>query len=114
MWGFSFILIFINKEKNIMKELLMSVGINIGLAVSGFFGSLLLVGQQKKQNIREQIISIIGGTMSANYLTPVAIQYIDMNNESLHFGVAFVIGFGGLKVVETLYCKYFGKKDERC
>jgi len=57
-----------------MKEFLLGIGINIGLAVSGFFGSLLLVGQQKEQNLREQIVSIIGGTMSANYLTPVAID----------------------------------------
>ncbi len=92
-----------------MKEFLMGIGINIGLAVSGFFGSLLLVGQQKEQNIREQIVSIIGGTMSANYLTPIAIDTLNLSSESLHFGVAFVIGFGGLKVVEYLYNKWFNK-----
>ena len=97
-----------------MKEFLMGIGINIGLAVSGFFGSLLLVGQQKNQNIKEQIVSVIGGTMSANYLTPVIIDTFNFDGESLHFGVAFVIGFSGLKVVERLYKKWFGKleKDE--
>lgn len=92
-----------------MRDFLLGIGINIGLAVSGFFGSLLLVGQQKEQNIREQIISILGGTMSANYLTPIAIETIGMENESLHYGVAFVIGFGGLKLVEVIYQKWFGK-----
>lgn len=92
-----------------MKEFLMGIGINIGLAVSGFFGSLLLVGQQKEQNIKEQIISIIGGTMSANYLTPVVIDTLGSDSESLHYGIAFVIGFGGLKVVEYFYNKYFNK-----
>lgn len=93
-----------------MKEFLLGIGINVGLAVSGFFGSLLLIGQQKKQNIREQIISIIGGTMSANYLTPVAIDFLKFENTSLHYGVGFVIGFGGLKVVEFLYNKWFTKE----
>ena len=92
-----------------MKEFLMSIGINVGLAVSGFFGSLLLVGQQKQQSVREQIISILGGTMSANYLTPVVIETLNFENDSINFGVAFVIGFGGLKVVEYLYHKWFDK-----
>jgi hypothetical protein len=97
-----------------MKDFLLGIGINVGLAVSGFFGSLLLVGQQKKQNLREQIISILGGTMSANYLTPIVIEASRMENESLHYGIAFVIGFGGLKVVEALYCKWFSKNDKEC
>jgi len=92
-----------------MKEFLMNIGINVGLAVSGFFGSLLLVGQQKNQNLKEQILSILGGTMSANYLTPVVINFLNFNNDSLNYGVAFVIGFGGLKVVETFYKKWFNK-----
>jgi len=95
-----------------MKEFLLDIGINISLAVSGFFGSLLLVGKQKNQNIREQIFSIIGGTMSANYLTPVVIDTLNFQNKSLHFGVAFVIGFGGLKVVEFMYCKWFNKRKD--
>jgi len=97
-----------------MKDFLLSIGINIGLAVSGFFGSLLLVGQQKHENVKEQIISILGGTMSANYLTPIVIEASRIENQSLHYGIAFVIGFGGLKVVENLYCKWFGKKDKKC
>ena len=92
-----------------MKEFLMNIGINVGLAVSGFFGSLLLVGQQKHQNLKQQIISILGGTMSANYLTPMVINFLNLDNDSLNYGVGFVIGFGGLKVVETFYKKWFDK-----
>lgn len=87
----------------------MNIGLNIGLAVSGFFGSLLLVGKQKNTNLREQIFSIIGGTMSANYLTPVVIDVLGIEGESLQYGFAFVVGFGGLKIVEVVYEKYFGK-----
>lgn len=87
----------------------MNIGLNIGLAVSGFFGSLLLVGKQKEHNLREQIYSVIGGTMSANYLTPVIIDTFKLQTESLQYGVAFVVGFGGLKVVEFVYEKWFSK-----
>lgn len=93
-----------------MKDFLMSIGMNVGLAVSGFFGSLMLVGKQKEQNLREQIFSVIGGTMSANYLTPVVIDTFKLQTDSLQYGVAFVIGFGGLKVVEFVYEKWFTKK----
>lgn len=93
-----------------MKEFLMDIGMNVGLAVSGFFGSLMLVGKQKEHNLREQVFSVIGGTMSANYLTPVVIDTFKLQTESLQYGVAFVIGFGGLKVVEFVYEKWFTKK----
>lgn len=93
-----------------MKDFLMSIGMNVGLAVSGFFGSLMLVGKQREQNLREQVFSVIGGTMSANYLTPVVIDTFNLQTDSLQYGVAFVIGFGGLKVVEFVYEKWFSKK----
>jgi len=92
-----------------MKDFLMNIGLNVGLAVSGFFGSLMLVGKQKNYDLREQIFSVIGGTMSANYLTPVVIDTLNLDGDSLQYGFAFVIGFGGLKVVEYLYEKYFSK-----
>jgi hypothetical protein len=92
-----------------MKEFLFSIGVNLGLAVSGFFGSLLLIGKQKNQNLREQVFSIIGGTMSANYLTPVVLETLKIENESLKYGFAFVIGFGGLKFVEVIYERYIQK-----
>jgi hypothetical protein len=92
-----------------MKEFLISIGLNVGLAVSGFFGSLLLVGKQKNHSLREQIFSVIGGTMSANYLTPVVVNILGVKEESLRYGFAFVIGFGGLKIVEVLYEKYISK-----
>jgi len=81
-----------------MKDFLLGIGINVGLAVSGFFGSLLLVGQQKDLNLKD-------------YLTPIVIDAMGSDNESLHFGMAFVIGFGGLKVVEYFYHKWFNKKE---
>jgi len=57
----------------------------------------------------EQVFSVIGGTMSANYLTPVVIDLLGVKGESLKYGFAFVIGFGGLKIVELVYEKYISK-----
>ena len=85
---------------------LNEIGINIGLMVGGFFGSLITI--KKKRSIKEQLLSIITGTMSANYLTPVLIQWLSLEGSS-QYGTAFIVGFGGLKLVEALYDKFFNK-----
>ena len=85
---------------------LSEIGINIGLMVGGFFGSLITI--KKKRSIKEQLLSIITGTMSANYLTPVLIDWFNLEGSS-QYGTAFIVGFGGLKLVEALYDKFFNK-----
>lgn len=93
-----------------MKEFLMDLGFNIGLALSGLLGSLVTIWRSKKKmNVKEQAISLIAGTLSANYLTPLVISFMDLKDNT-QFGVAFVVGFGGLKAVEYVYEKYFTKQ----
>jgi hypothetical protein len=92
-----------------MKEFFLNIGINMGLTVSGLLGSLLLIGKQKGKSLREQIISVFGGTMSANYLTPMVIDLTGVDTASVQYGFAFIIGFSGLKIVEFLTEKYLSK-----
>ena len=93
-----------------MKEFLMYLGFNIGLAMSGLLGSLVTICRSKKKmNVKEQALSMIAGTLSANYLTPLVISFMDLKDNT-QFGVAFVVGFGGLKAVEYVYDKYFTKQ----
>jgi hypothetical protein len=93
-----------------MKEFLMDLGFNIGLALSGLLGSLVTIWRSKKKmNVKEQALSMIAGTLSANYLTPLVISFMDLKDNT-QFGVAFVVGFGGLKAVEYVYEKYFTKQ----
>ena len=85
---------------------LNEIGINIGLMIGGFFGSLITI--KKKRSIKEQLLSVVTGTMSANYLSPVIIDYMSLEGSS-QYGTAFIVGFGGLKVVEAFYDKFFNK-----
>ena len=96
------------------KQFLLEVGINIGMALSGFFGSLLLVGKQKDADIRTQLFSVVAGTLSANYITPLIVDVTNLQMQSAQFAIAFLVGFGGLKVVEHMHIKYItlGKKEE--
>ena len=94
-----------------MKQFLMELGFNIGLALSGLLGSLVTIWRSKKKmNIKEQALSLVAGTLSANYLTPLVISFMDLS-EGTQFGVAFVVGFGGLKAVEYVYDKHFSKSE---
>ncbi len=93
-----------------MREFLMDLGFNIGLALSGLLGSLVTIWRSKKKmNIKEQALSLVAGTLSANYLTPLVIGFMDLKDNT-QFGVAFVVGFGGLKAVEYVYEKNFAKQ----
>jgi hypothetical protein len=89
-----------------VKQFLLEIGINIGMALSGFFGSLLLVGKQKDADIRTQLFSVIAGTLSANYVTPLVVDIANLDMQSAQFAIAFLVGFGGLKLVEHLDAKY--------
>jgi hypothetical protein len=93
-----------------MREFLMDLGFNIGLALSGLLGSIVTIWRSKKKmNIKEQALSLVAGTLSANYLTPLVISFMDLKDNT-QFGVAFVVGFGGLKAVEYVYEKHFNKQ----
>jgi hypothetical protein len=46
--------------------------------------------------------------MAANYLSPVLIEWFNLTGSS-QYGTAFIVGFGGLKVVEAFYDKFFNK-----
>ena len=85
---------------------LNEIGINIGLMIGGFYGSHITI--KKKRSIKEQLLSVVTGTMSANYLSPVIIDYMSLEGSS-QYGTAFIVGFGGLKVVEAFYDKFFNK-----
>lgn len=91
-----------------MKEFLAEYGIDIGLLLSGTFGGLLFASKSNKKTFREQITGIVGGAATANYLTPLAVDWFKINN-STQFAIAFMLGYAGLKGVEFFTDKFFNK-----
>lgn len=86
----------------IMGDILKDLGINIGLSVAGFFGSLLLIGKTSAFDLRTTFTSIIAGVTSANYITPMVVDLLKIKGESYTFSIAFLMGFLGLRGVEVL------------
>ena len=92
-----------------MTDFLKDVGIDIGLAISGFFGSLLTVGRHK--DWKTAAIAILSGMGSSTYLTPLVIDLMPSATSS-QYAVAFVLGFLGLRGVELITEKLFPEKND--
>jgi hypothetical protein len=86
-----------------MIDVLKSLGINIGLTIAGFLGSLLLVPKQK--NWRMQLLAVLSGTLSATYIAPVIIGLLNIEAPNIEYGLAFIVGFSGVKITEVLESK---------
>ena len=79
----------------------LKYGIDFGFLLSGFFGALLLSIKKRKQKISRSIACIFAGTISANYLTPLILQFAPHGvQEKGKYAVAFMMGYIGLKGLE--------------
>ena len=87
---------------------LQGFGIEIGFLVSGLFGAILMLSK-KSENLKSAILSIVGGMASANYLTPVMVELVNLKDVKLQNGLAFITGFLGLKLVEIVSEKFLKK-----
>jgi hypothetical protein len=84
---------------------LKQYGIDVGLLISGLFGAILLTSKGSAMNITRTISSLVGGAASANYLTPIVVTVTGLDNTHYNYGIAFLLGFLGLKGIE-----YFSKR----
>ena len=82
---------------------LLRYGIDIGFLLSGFFGALLLSIKKKKQKLTKVISSILAGTLCANYMTPLILNFAPLSvQEKGKYAVAFMMGYIGLKGLEFI------------
>ena len=85
------------------------IGITISFLISGLFGAILMASKNTETGIRSTILSIFGGMAAANYLTPVMIELLNLKEAKLQNGLAFIVGFLGLKLVEVLSNKFLNQ-----
>jgi uncharacterized membrane protein YeaQ/YmgE (transglycosylase-associated protein family) len=88
-----------------MKE----IGITISFLISGLFGAILMASKDAQTSIKSTILSIVGGMAAANYLTPMMTDLLNLEEAKLQNGLAFIIGFLGLKLVEVLSSKFLNQ-----
>ena len=81
---------------------LKEYGFDISLLAAGLFGALLMTSRSSSQNAGKTLVALVGGSMSANYLTPVVVQFTKVDSVQIEHAIAFLLGFCGLKAVETI------------
>jgi hypothetical protein len=81
-------------------------GIDIGFAVAGLFGSLLLMSKDASMNAGRTILATVGGAASANYVTPLILHVTKLGDDPTYsYAIAFLLGFAGLRAIEGLTSK---------
>jgi hypothetical protein len=91
---------------------LKDAGIDIGLAIAGLFGAILMSSKQAGQNIGRTVASLIGGAASANYVTPLILKIAHLDGEPQYgYAAGFLLGFCGLRAVENLSEKLLASHD---
>jgi hypothetical protein len=84
---------------------LETIGIDLTLMFTGMMGSILMATKRNAWDLKRTVIGVISGTISANYLTQVVIEVFNLEGRS-QYGVAFLLGYFGLKGVEKFVERY--------
>ena len=84
---------------------LKQYGIDIGLLISGLFGSILLTSKGSAMNLARTFSSLVGGAASANYITPVIISVTKLENMNFQYSISFILGYLGLRGIEFFITK---------
>jgi hypothetical protein len=97
-----------------ITQWLKLMGFEIFLMIAGFMGALVNVSRDKNLTWFEKGITVISGGLIANYITPLILDFIKAG-DSARYGLAFIMGYMGLKSVEYAIDwlhKKKGGKDE--
>ena len=68
-----------------------------------------MASKNTQTSIKSTVLSIFGGMAAANYLTPIMTDLLNLKEAKLQNGLAFIVGFLGLKLVEILSNKFLNQ-----
>lgn len=91
---------------------LKQYGIDVGLLTSGLFGAILLTSKESAMNLTRTISSLIGGAASANYLTPMVVSLVKLNEDHYRYSLSFLLGYLGLRGIEYFSSKLIPSHSE--
>jgi hypothetical protein len=89
-------------------HILKQIGIETQTFIAGMSGALVLLIKTKNMTRTQQFLTVLSGGLSANYLTPIVAGWFNLHQEML-YGVAFLLGYSGMKSVEMLINIFYNK-----
>jgi hypothetical protein len=87
-----------------LTKFLEDHGIHIGLIMAGLSGAFLSISVNSNLTPWQKLVVVLSGSATANYLTPLVLKYVNLG-DSTQYGLAFLVGFSGLKFVEWMIVK---------
>lgn len=93
-----------------LTDLLEFIGINIALFIVGLIGAVFMAGNQKGMSTWERMFTVFGGAFTANYMTPMVQDWLSISDKMV-YGVAFALGYSGLKTIEIVIKRFHSKID---
>ncbi len=82
-------------------EFLKLIGIETPVFIAGSSGAIVFLTKNNKMTKIQQFCTVLSGGLSANYLTPLVGDWMNLDNRVL-YGVAFLLGYSGMKGVELI------------
>lgn len=82
-------------------EALKYIGIEAPVFIAGSSGGIVFLTKNTKMTKTQQFLTVLSGGLSANYLTPLVGEWLNLSPRVL-YGVAFLLGYLGMKGVEIL------------
>jgi uncharacterized membrane protein len=77
------------------------VQIDLNTLIAGFIGALIGTDWKKVKNIIQGCITVLSGTASAIYLTPMVAKQIGWEQPHQMIGLSFLLGTLGLRTVQA-------------
>ena len=91
-------------------KLLQEVGIDIAVFIAGLSGGLVSLRKDEDLTIWQKVLTVLSGGLISTYITPLFIPMFERmfgsNGSNVGFGLAFVIGYMGLKSIEFIITSF--------
>lgn len=78
------------------------MGIKFAALLAGFAGGVVSLSFVKELSKTQATMSVITGSFTAAYLTPVLLHYIGSSTPELQHGAAFFIGLTAMNIIPGL------------
>lgn len=89
-------------------DLLKWIGIEVPVFIAGSSGAIVFLTKTTKMTKAQQFLTVLAGGLSANYLTPLVGDWLNLDLKVL-YGLAFLLGYSGMKSVELILSIFFKK-----
>jgi len=93
-------------------DALKVIGIEVPVFIAGSSGAIVFLTKNSKMTKTQQFFTVLSGGLSANYLTPIVGEWMHLDNKVL-YGVAFMLGYSGMKSVEILIGLFHNKLNDK-